>query len=333
MIGRAPVHAIVAYADAAFSRWLRAELERRRFLGVAAVAGVSTLAGVASWGAAGETVVNDVSRLNPVRVADERRPQSTDDVKAALRGWSGAVSVGGGRFSMGGQIAAPRSLHLDMRGMNRVVSFEPSRRTIRVQAGATWRDVQDVIDPHDLSVTTMQSYSNFTVGGSVSVNCHGRYVGHGPLINSARAVELVTADGDILELTPSQHPDLFRAVFGGYGGLGVVTEVELQLDANRRLERVVQDVPIDRYPAFFREHVQGDPRVVLHNADLAPPGFDAPRAISWLTTDKSLTQAARLIPRGADYSVEQNAIWAITELPGGHRLRELADKRLRQSRL
>lgn len=44
-----------------------------------------------------------------------------------------------------------------------------------------WRDLQDHLDPHDLSVRTMQSYANFSVGGSVSVNVHGRYVGHGPI--------------------------------------------------------------------------------------------------------------------------------------------------------
>lgn len=234
---------------------------------------------------------------------------------------------------MGGQIAAPQSLHLDMRGMNAVVAFDQSKRTIRVQAGMAWRDVQDVIDPSDLSIKTMQSYSNFTVGGSVSVNCHGRYVGHGPLINSVRSVQLVTANSEVLELTRSQHADLFHAVCGGYGGLGIVTEVELELEPNSRLERVVNDVSLDAYPAFFAERVLSNPRVVLQNADLSPPDFNAPRSISWVTTDKPLTQQRRLVPRDLDYSLEKNAIWAITELPGGNRLREnLADRLLLEQR-
>ena len=304
-------------------------MDRRRFLELAAVSGLSALGPLPAGAAAGRKVVNDVSQLNPVSVAEERLPRSTDEVRAALRAWPGTVSLGGGRFSMGGQIAAPDSLHLDLRAMNQVVSFDAPRRLIRVQAGMTWRDLQDAIDPHDLSVKIMQSYSNFTVGGSVSVNCHGRYVGKGPLVNAVRAVQLVTADGEILELTRSREPELFGAVFGGYGGLGVITEVEVELEPNARIERVVQDVPLDRYPAFFREQVLPDARVVLHNADLVPPAFAAPRAISWLTTDKRLTQTARLVPRGLDYSVEQSAIWAMTELPGGDRLREKVVDRAR----
>ena len=296
-------------------------MDRRRFLEIAAVSSLSALSPLASQAGVKKKVINDVSQLNPVRIAKEQRPRSTDEVRASLRAWSGPVSVGGARYGMGGQIAAVDSLHLDMRAMNQVVSFDVRRRVIRVQAGIVWRDIQEVIDGHDLSVKIMQSYSNFTVGGSVSVNCHGRYVGKGPLVNSVRAVELVTADGRVLELTRSRESELFRAVFGGYGGLGVITEVELELDTNGRIERVVQDVALEEYPALFREKVLPDGHVVLHNANLSPPTFAAGRAITWVMTDKPLTHPDRLVPRGLDYNLEKNAIWAISELPGGNRLR------------
>src|SRR6478735_9239496 len=169
---------------------------RRRFLQQALAAGA--VAPSAVWAATGDgsSTVNDVSQLNPIRVIQEVRPRSTDDVRARLREAKGTISLGGGRFSMGGQIASPDSTHLDLRGLNQVVAFDPTRRVVRVQAGMTWRDLQDVIDPQGLSVRIMQSFSNFTVGGSVSVNCHGRYVGAGPLVNSVRALQLVTASGD-----------------------------------------------------------------------------------------------------------------------------------------
>ena len=293
---------------------------RRKILKAAAVSGIAALLPVSAR--AGKTVINDVSQLNPVKVADVRRPRSTEEIQAALRAWPGAVSIGGGRFSQGGQIAEPGSLHLDMRGMNKVLSLDAQNRVIRVQAGIRWRDIQDAIDPHDLSVKIMQSFSNFTVGGALSVNCHGRYVGRGPLVNSARAVQLVTADSQVLELSRSQNSELFRAVFGGYGGLGVVTEVELDLDANTRMERISQSVPLEDYPQFFRETVLADPKMVMHNADLIPPDFDTPVAISWRVTDKPVTESKRLVPRGQRYAVDKDVIWAVTELPGGARVRK-----------
>ena len=293
---------------------------RRKILKAAAVSGIAALLPVSAR--AGKTVINDVSQLNPVEVADARRPRSTEEVQAALRAWPGAVSIGGGRFSQGGQIAEPGSLHLDMRGMNKVLSLDVQNRVIRVQAGIRWRDIQEAIDPYDLSVKIMQSFSNFTVGGALSVNCHGRYVGRGPLVNSARAVQLVTSDSQVLELSRSQNAELFRAVFGGYGGLGVVTEVELDLDANTRMERISQSVPLEDYPQFFRETVLADPKMVMHNADLIPPDFDTPVAISWRVTDKPVTESKRLVPRGQRYVVDKDVIWAVTELPGGARVRK-----------
>ena len=297
-------------------------MDRREFL-QAATAAALLLPALPAW--ARRRSIIDYSGLDAVTVADERQPRSTVEVSDAVGEWPGAISVGGGRFSMGGQIAYPESLHLDMRQMNRVLSLDPERRTVRVQAGISWRDLQDALDPHDLSVSIMQSFSNFTVGGSVSVNCHGRYVGRGPIVNSVRGLQLVGADGSVLELDPSS--EVFRAVCGGYGGLGVVTEVELDLETNARLRRVVEDVDLETYPTRFHDLSQ-DHRVVLHNADLRPPDFDTPRMISWLATNSPVTVPERLIPRERDYARNRAAIWAVSELPGGARLRRTMEERL-----
>ena len=51
-------------------------------------------------------LVNDVSGLNPVPVWAVVTPRTTDEVVDALRRSDGPVSIGGGRYSMGGQIAS-----------------------------------------------------------------------------------------------------------------------------------------------------------------------------------------------------------------------------------
>ena len=96
----------------------------------------------------GGTIVNDVTRLNPVQVWAVAAPTSIAEVQDALRRADGPVSVGGGHFSMGGQTASPGSLHLDMRRMNRILAFHPQARTVRVEAGVRWCDLQRFIDGH-----------------------------------------------------------------------------------------------------------------------------------------------------------------------------------------
>lgn len=299
---------------------------RREFLEALALAGLASAVPRAYGQATRQVTVNDVTRLNPVSVAREVRPSTVEEVQKAVEMWPGTLSIGGGRFSMGGQIAAPDSLHLDMRALRRVVAYSPADRVIRVQAGITWRAIQDLIDPHEQSVKIMQSYSNFTVGGSVSVNCHGRYVNRGALVNSVRALQLVLPNGEVVEASRERSVELFRAAVGGYGGAGIVTEVELDLEENSRIERIVEPVALSEYADWFRHEVLGNKAVLLHNADLSPPRFDRPMAISWLRTDKPVTEPRRLIPQGMRYSKEQNVIWAVSELPGGSGIRSAAEK-------
>lgn len=307
---------------------IRTRRGRREFLGAIALAGLAKAVPGAQAREAHRVTINDVTRLNPVSVTHELRPVDLEEVRGAVRAWRGALSIGGARFSMGGQIAAPGSLHLDMRGLNRVVAYSPANRVIRVQAGMTWRAIQDHIDPHDQSVKVMQSYANFSVGGSVSVNCHGRYVGRGALVNSVRALQLVLPDGEVVEASRHHNAELFRAASGGYGGVGIVTEVELDLEDNTRIERRVMAVSLGDYPDWFRQEVLGNDAVLLNNADLTPPDFDAPMAISWLRTGKPVTEPRRFAPRGLSHAKEQNAIWAVSELPGGSALRRAVEKSL-----
>jgi FAD/FMN-containing dehydrogenase/SAM-dependent methyltransferase len=267
-------------------------------------------------------IINDVTQLNPVRVMAIVAPETVEDVQEALRRTSGPVSIGGGRFSMGGQTASPGSLHFDLRTLNRVVSFSPSEKTIRVQAGARWCDIQRFVDPHGLAVKIMQTYANFTVGGALSVNCHGRYVGLGPVVLSVRAIKLVLHDGTAVEASRTSNAELFFGAIGGYGALGVIAEVELDLADNRRVERSHKVMPLAEYWSFFRDHVRGNPAAVFHNADLYAPHYGTVRAVTWSETDKPATTRDRLQPIRKSYPLHQYFLWAVSETPFGKERRE-----------
>ena len=267
-------------------------------------------------------IVNDVTGLNPVRVMAIVAPESVEEVQEALRRTSGAVSIGGGRFSMGGQTASPGSLHIDMRTLNRVVAFSPTARTLRVQAGARWCDIQRFIDPHGLSVKIMQTYANFTVGGALSVNCHGRYVGLGPLVLSVRAIRVVLHDGSDIEATRESNAEIFRGAIGGYGALGVIVEVELDLDQNLRVERRDAVMPLSEYWSFFKDQVRDNPAAVFHNADLYGPHYTTLRAVTWSETDKPATVRERLQTPRRSYPLHRYFLWSMSETPLGKERRE-----------
>lgn len=290
---------------------------RRTFLAQAlGAAGLLSLNPVSAL-AHSPLVITNVSQLYPVEVARIAVPGSTEELAREVRRWLGKIAVGGGRYSMGGQTAVALGLHLDMRRMNQLLHFDPAGRTVRVQAGMTWRDLQNTLDPVGLAVKSMQSFSNFTVGGSVSVNAHGRYTDTGPVGSTVRSMRLVLADGSIVTASANENFELFRASIGGYGAVGVIAEVELTLAENCRIERLVEPLTLETYRAYFRRHVRDAADIIMHNADLLPPHFDEPIAVSWRRTAKALTEPARLVPPGQRYRLSRNALQVATEVPYG----------------
>jgi len=265
--------------------------------------------------------VNDVTQLNPIPVFSTATPTTTQEVVDILVQTQLPVSVGGGHFSMGGQTASPGTLHIDLRQMNRVLRFEPEAALIRVQAGIRWCDIQRFVDPHGLAVKIMQTYANFTVGGALSVNAHGRYIGLGPMIMSVRSIVLVLPNGDVVEASHTQNMQLFDAAIGGYGGIGIIVEAELELVPNTRLERSYAKMSLTEYGSWFDANVRDHPDVVFHNFDLYPPRYARGRAVSWTITDRRAT-APRLQPLKRGFWLPKYLLWAITETPLGKFRRE-----------
>lgn len=301
--------------------------------GLAAGAALAAL-GLVAWLEAGTTgapphQVRDVTEL--VRIETERivRPATVDALRRLIARHDGPISVGGGQFSMGGQIATEDTLFVDLRDLDEVVVLDVEGRTAKVEAGITWRALIEAIDPHDLSVEIMQSYANFTVGGSLSVNAHGRYVGEGPVAHSVRELELVLADGSLVRCSRAENAELFHAAVGGYGAIGVIATVTLDLARNTRLERRVERMPSADFVAWFDRTVRPDPRAVMFNADLYAPDYDALVAITFAETDDPVTEPDRLQPPGGSTAAQKAMFWWVSEAPGGKEARETVIDALR----
>lgn len=272
-------------------------------------------------------MVQDITELQNIPVERVVSPVSTQEVQDLVSTHRGAISVGGGRFSMGGQIGTDGALFIDMREMDDVLDLDVAGRTIRVEAGITWRKIQEAIDSHDLSVQIMQSYANFTVGGSISVNAHGRYVNQGPVVHSVRSIILVTASGQKIHASRSVRPEVFYGAIGGYGGLGVITEVELHLDKNEPLERTVERFPVGDFPKYYADTIEGSQSAVFFNADLYPPDYDEMVSIVYSKTDREVTVEDRMQSGGSSSAIEKFTFWWVSEAPLGKQARsDVIDK-------
>jgi len=269
------------------------------------------------------TTIYDVTQLNPVTVSEVLVPTTTREIVDVVGQHLGPISIGGSRHSMGGQTATPGGLQIDMRHFDRILSFDSVHRTITVQTGMRWRQIQERIDSANLSVKIMQSYANFTVGGSLSVNAHGRYVGFGPLVSSVRSIKIVLANGEVVDASRSVRPELFFGAIGGYGALGVITEATLDLVENARVKRHQVTMPIREYRTYFFRHVRDSNAVVFHNGDIYPDAYKTVRAESYIRTSDPVTVPERLVPLGQSYALNRAAIRIVSDWPFGQTLRRV----------
>ena len=208
-------------------------------------------------------MLDDASRLNSTSVrgvlfADPSTRSTENLLKSWLqwtRGKAGsALAISGVRHSMGSQSLLRDGWVLDTRRMNDV-TVDATNQVVRVGAGATWSKIIPVVNRFGLAPAVMQSNNDFTVGGSLSVNCHGWQANRPPIAHTVRSLRLLTADGSILTCSPAENAELFRAVLGGYGLFGVILEAELTLVPNVRYTPRFVSLPTSEYAATYRNLV------------------------------------------------------------------------------
>jgi FAD/FMN-containing dehydrogenase len=182
------------------------------------------------------------------------RCRTADDVVAALafaRRAELEVSIRGGGHNVAGRAVTDGGLMIDLAPMKRI-NVDPGARTATVEGGVIWAELNDAAAAHGLAVTggavSTTGVAGYTLGGGLGW-LMSKY---GLAADNLLAVELVTADGDILHVDDSSHPDLFWAVRGGGGNFGVVTSFTFCLHPLRTIVGGLIAHPIDSAPELLR---------------------------------------------------------------------------------
>ena len=209
--------------------------------------------------------INDASHLNKTAVYGIVRVTSVDDVANALRfarDRNLKVTAAGQRHSMGGQSFVKDGLVLDMRAFNQL-RLDKEHKILNVQTGATWKQVQLFLDTQGLSVKAMQSINIFTVGGTLSVNAHGIAHNPGPIASTVRAFRIMLSSGEVKTASPTEDPELFRSALGGYGLMGVILDVDLDVVDNEMYVWKTHYLDYKDFAAHYQKNVEGNPTIGL----------------------------------------------------------------------
>ncbi len=178
---------------------------------------------------------DDARRIHNAMI--DRRPaliarcQSTADIADAVRYARDAgldISVRGGGHNAAGRAVADDALMVDLTPMKGTF-VDPVTGTVRAQGGVLWRELNRATAAHGLATTggaiSTTGIAGLTLGGGLG----WLMAKHGLAADNLVGVELVTADGDILNVSEKSDPDLLWALRGGGGNFGVAASLEYRL--------------------------------------------------------------------------------------------------------
>jgi len=204
--------------------------------------------------------INDASHMNRTAIYGVVRVKSEEDIRKALefaRTNHLKVTSAGQQHSMGGQAFSQDGLVLDLRDFNRI-RLDKESRTVSVQSGVRWWQLQQLLDPEGLSVKSMQSINIFSVGGTLSVNAHGMDPSPGPVAPTVRSLRVMLGSGEIIRASPTENVDLFRHVLGGYGLFGVILDADLDVVPNEVYNLTTHYIDYRDFPGYYQSNVAND---------------------------------------------------------------------------
>jgi len=163
-----------------------------------------------------EAVVNDIhSQLNATRVSRVIKPLSSSDLRATIltaRAQGKAISISGGRHSMGAQQFGTGTILVDMTEMNRVLNLDAERGIVEVEAGIEWPQLLD----HLMRVQTgrqkqwgivqkQTGADRLSIGGALASNVHGRGLKFKPIIDQVDSFTLMDHTGAIVRCSRDEN--------------------------------------------------------------------------------------------------------------------------------
>ncbi|MCJ0980263.1 FAD-binding protein [Rhodococcus sp. ARC_M12] len=165
--------------------------------------------------------------------SDRAEPTSADELRIVL---AGAVErsrtvrcVGAGHSFTPIAVTDGVQISLDsLRGIESVVRNDDGSAQVTVLAGTRLRELTAQLWDLGLAMTNLGDIDEQSVAGAISTGTHGTGARFGGIATQVHALELMTADGELVQCSREENTELFDAARVSIGALGVITRVTLE---------------------------------------------------------------------------------------------------------
>jgi FAD-linked oxidoreductase len=164
------------------------------------------------------------------------------DLHAAVAQGLRAKAVGSGHSFTGAAVTEGLLIHLDR--LSQLRSLDVPSGVVTVEAGMPLHRLNEALDANGLALANLGDIDLQTVSGAISTGTHGTGHALGGLATQVVGLELVTADGTVVQCSAKESPKTFAAAQIGLGALGVITAVTLQCVPAFALRAVEAPMPL-----------------------------------------------------------------------------------------
>jgi xylitol oxidase len=158
----------------------------------------------------------------------------------------------GARHSFNG-IADSTQTQISLKNLNSM-TLDPKARTVTVGAGVKYGTLAPYIYKNGYAVHNLASLPHVTVAGACATGTHGSGLKNGNLSTAVSAMEIVLADGEVTTISREQHGEHFLGAVVSLGGLGVITQVTLDVQPTFDVSQIVyENLPLEKLEGHFDE--------------------------------------------------------------------------------
>lgn len=174
---------------------------------------------------------------------------SINEIRSTVR-LSERLKVQGTRHCFN-TIADSRHQLLSLRGMNKILSIDTKQRTAKVEPGVRYGDLALALESQGFALHNLASLPHISVVGASSTATHGSGEKLGNLSSAVSALELMTASGEVVELSRGDG-ETFRGAAVGLGALGVLTSITVDIEPTYSVRQYVyENLPLDQMRDHF----------------------------------------------------------------------------------
>lgn len=149
-------------------------------------------------------------------------------------------------------IADSANSFLSLKSMDEVVDLDAAAHTVTINAGMTYGQLCPYLDAQGFALHNLASLPHISVAGACTTATHGSGETNGNLATAVSALELVTASGDVVNLSRAHDGETFLAAVVGLGALGVITKITLDIQPTYSMRQFVyENLPLSAVKDHF----------------------------------------------------------------------------------